>query len=84
MMIFSAPRIHAEIVDLTSDEFYAMATMTGQVDLMIYVRTQVEWDAGHIENATFMDSLHTILRTTPNAAMNILKMSLSWTVSKRS
>ena len=61
--------IHADIISLTSDEFYTMAT-TGQVDLMIDVRTQEEWDTGHIENATFIDSLQTILRNTPLDAMD--------------
>jgi rhodanese-related sulfurtransferase len=42
--------VRAEIIELTSSQFYEMAT-TGQVDVMLDVRTPEEWDTGHLENS---------------------------------
>ncbi|CAB9496923.1 RHOD [Seminavis robusta] len=67
----------AEIIDLTSQEFYEMAT-TGQVDLMIDVRTQAEWNTGHIENATLMDALALQLAQNLRTAEDVLRNFSLW------
>ena len=55
---FSRPIDAQSMVQLTSEEFYAMATANPvPFNLMIDVRTQSEWNTGHIENATLLAGL---------------------------
>lgn len=53
MSLFQAT---AEVTQLTSEEFYNM-TQEGAFDAIVDVRTQGEWDAGHIEGAFLVESL---------------------------
>lgn len=65
----------AQIIDLTSEQFHHMATH-GKLDLIIDVRTSTEWDAGHVENATFINSFHQQLEVTPAEEINRTLASL--------
>ena len=59
----------ADIGILEPQQFRDMAT-SGQVDLILDVRRQFEWDNGHIENATHIPDFHVLLRDTPEAEMD--------------
>jgi len=61
--------VQGEIVSISIDEFYTLTT-TGQVDLVIDVRTDMEWTGGHVENATLVANLATILDETPMEQMD--------------
>jgi rhodanese-related sulfurtransferase len=65
----------AEIIELTSSQFYEMAT-TGQVDVMLDVRTPEEWDTGHIENATLRAGLQTSLENSSDAVTTLKELRL--------
>jgi len=47
---------NGEIVELAPQEFYAMH-LAGAFAAVVDVRTQEEWETGHIFNATLLDSL---------------------------
>jgi rhodanese-related sulfurtransferase len=51
---FRVPNADAVIKSLTSQEFFKLKD---SVDAVIDVRTQDEWDSGHIQGAMFMESL---------------------------
>jgi len=46
----------AVVIDLDPTQFYEMAAL-GQFRAIVDVRTLEEWQSGHIENATFLESL---------------------------
>ena len=57
------------ITQLTSQEFYEMA-LNDEFSVIVDVRTKAEWDGGHIQNATLLDSLQNA-----NTATEIAKIS---------
>lgn len=66
---------NAQVIQLTVDEFYDLST-TGQLDLVIDVRTEREWNEGHIENATFVVSLQNTLATTTDYQATLQELGL--------
>jgi len=55
--------------DLAATDYYDMAT-TGQVALILDVRTQDEWNGGHLPNATFVEDMGPLLSNTPVEDIN--------------
>ena len=70
----------AKIIELTSQEFYEMATATPVplFNLMIDVRTEAEWNTGHIENATLRAGLQNQLTGTTEEVQATLKELNIW------
>lgn len=67
------------MVQLTSEEFYAMATADPvPFNLMIDVRTESEWNTGHIENATLLAGLQNQLNGSPEEAQATLEALGIW------
>ncbi|CAB9515199.1 Rhodanese domain protein [Seminavis robusta] len=45
-----------EVIQLNATEFYEMA-MAGYFEVIVDTRESSEWEAGHVENATFLENL---------------------------
>eukprot|EP00934_Nitzschia_sp_Nitz4_P003185 Nitzschia sp. Nitz4//scaffold684_size1748//1005//1568//NITZ4_009316-RA/size1748-processed-gene-0.0-mRNA-1//-1//CDS//3329556539//3175//frame0 len=68
LLVFTEAQIQLQ----SSEELYE-GIMDGMFDVVLDVRTQAEWDAGHIPEATFLEDLH-VANTT--SASTILSCSL--------
>jgi hypothetical protein len=67
--------VQAEVVDLTTQQFYTLAT-SQQVSVIVDVRTEARWSDGHIENSTLAENLASVLAGTPAAEINTTLQSM--------
>jgi Rhodanese-like domain len=75
LVLFQLPTGTRAQEEITAQRFYELST-TGQVDLIVDVRTQEEWDTGHIPNATLVANFGGLLSNTPAEEINATLQSL--------
>lgn len=67
--------VDAQVIDLTSEELYKMST-EGALDLLLDVRSQNEWNGGHIADATHVPNLQVVLGNTDDYEAALKELNL--------
>jgi rhodanese-related sulfurtransferase len=75
VVAFLVSSSNAQIIQLTSQQLYDLLT-GGKIDLLIDVRTESEWNLGHIENATFVKNLQAELADTDDYQATLTSLNL--------